>query len=135
VNTVTGDKVTKPRNPSDSWFEGNKLLWDQTGFRRAMVDYTSQPLFVAGITANTENFLDLFDLTVLLTADNLPEITRRLRHRTNNDFGKAESEIRLVLSFCRNYEARLMNLGAIPVSASTPTNQKADKLMGLAYGE
>ena len=54
---------------------------------------------------------------------------RRLRERTNNDFGKQPEEVELMLKLNRSDEKPA---GAIDVDATQPLNQVVDELLRLA---
>jgi len=91
---------------------------------------SSQPdvLFVCGSSSNRDRFLPYFSKVFNLRIDD-DTMRRRLRERTNNDFGKEPEELELMLRLNRRGERPT---GAIDVDATQPLDEVVDELLRLA---
>jgi hypothetical protein len=85
-------------------------------------------LFVCGSSRNRDRFLPYFTEVFNLRIDD-DTMRRRLRERTNNDFGKEPEELELMLRLNRSDEKPA---GAIDVDATRPLDQVVDELLRLA---
>jgi len=103
-------------------------MWDE---QRALSELESpEPdvLFVCGSSRNRDRFLPYFAEVFNLRIDD-DTMRRRLRERTNNDFGKQPEELELMLTLNRS-GAR--PAGAIDIDATQPLRQVVDELLRLA---
>jgi len=85
-------------------------------------------LFVCGSSGNRDRFLPYFTKVFNLRIDD-DTMRRRLRERTNNDFGKEPEEVELMLRLNRSDEKPA---GAIDVDATRPLDQVVDDVLRLA---
>jgi hypothetical protein len=85
-------------------------------------------LFVCGSSANRDRFLPYFTKVFNLRIDD-DTMRRRLRERTNNDYGKEPAELELMLALNRS-DAKPS--GSIDVDATRPLHEVVDELLALA---
>jgi gluconate kinase len=113
-----------PGRPTDY----DNSTWDE----QKALDELERPepdvLFVCGSSRNRDRFLPYFSKIFNLRIDDAT-MRRRLRERTNNDFGKQPEEVELVLRLNRSDEKPA---GAIDVDATRPLDQVVDELLRLA---
>jgi hypothetical protein len=103
-------------------------IWDE---QRAVGELGSpEPavLFVCGSGGNRDRFLPYFAGIFNLRIDD-DTMRRRLRERTNNDFGKQPEEAELMLRLNRSDEKPA---GAVDVDATQPLDLVVDELLRLA---
>ena len=119
-----GPETRLPREPNHH----DNSMWDQ---RKAVSELESpepEVLFVCGSSRNRDHFLPYFHKIFNLRIDD-DTMRRRLRERTNNEFGKQPEEVELMLRLNRSDEKPA---GAIDVDASQPLRQVVDELLRLA---
>lgn len=93
-------------------------LWKEDDVERLLSTEDFEVLFVSGCAPNQGKFYPFFYRIILLTASE--SVTRdRLAARTNNDFGKSESELAKVLSDKAIFEARLTAGADIVIETDT----------------
>jgi broad-specificity NMP kinase len=89
---------------------------------------SAEDVFICAITSNTVELAHLFDRVFVLVPDR-ETLARRLRERTNNQFGKDPAEAEPVLAhndvIADEWEAR----GGIPVDASSPLEAVVDEIV------
>ena len=103
-------------------------MWDQQKAVSELERPEPDVLFVCGSSRNRDHFLPYFHKIFNLRIDD-DTMRRRLRERTNNEFGKQPEEVELMLRLNRSDEKPA---GAIDVDASQPLRQVVDELLRLA---
>jgi len=121
---ISTDRAWKQRADPDTahW------MWHE---QRAVGELTSpepEVLFVCGSSSNRDRFLPYFTKVFNLRIDD-DTMRRRLKERTNNDYGKEPDEVELMLGLNRSDEKPA---GAIDVDATRPLDQVVDELLRLA---
>jgi hypothetical protein len=117
---VSTDRAWKDRASPDRWDE-HKAVGE---LERPEPDV----LFVCGSSRDRDRFLPWFTKVFNLCIDD-DTIRRRLRERTNNDYGKQPDELELVLRLNRSHEKPA---GAIDVDATQRLDQVVDEVLRLA---
>ncbi len=85
-------------------------------------------VFVCGVTANQDEYFNLFDKVFLLQCP--PEIfLKRLDDREDNKFGKHSSEKEHILGLYKNFEDNLINKGAIIINSNNPIDVVVDDIL------
>ncbi|HEX4526132.1 MAG TPA: hypothetical protein VH108_05265 [Gaiellaceae bacterium] len=120
---ISTDRVWKcwPIQSEDS-------MWDKEKAVSELESPEPDVLFVCGSSRNRDRFLPYFTKIFNLRIDD-DTMRRRLRERTNNDFGKQPDELELMLRLNRSDEKPA---GAIDVDATQPLDQVVDELLRLA---
>lgn len=83
---------------------------------------------VFGLAGNQSEFLNLFDKVFLFHCDE-KIFLERIRTRTNHDFGKHESEKKMILGWYRDLEKEMLEEGAIPINTDRPLVDVVDEVM------
>jgi hypothetical protein len=129
---ITTDRAWKSRAGPNTGLRSPPIhqssMWEE---RKALSELErSEPevLFVCGSGGNRDRFLPYFTKVFNLCIDD-DTMRRRLRERTNNDFGKQPEEFELMLRLNRNGEKPP---GAIDVDATQPLDQVVDEVLRLA---
>lgn len=110
-------------------------LWKEDDVERLLSTEDSEVLFVSGCAPNQGKFYPRFDRIILLTASE--RATRdRLAARTNNDFGKSETELAKVLSDKAIFEDRLAAGADIVIETdASPLDAVLDRILETVAGE
>lgn len=118
---ATSEKIDHPID-----FECVAWNWRVPELERLLA--SAEDVFICAITSNTVELARLFDLVFVLVPDR-ETLARRLRERTNNDFGKDPAEADPVLAhndvIAAEWEAR----GGVPIDASRPLESVVDDIV------
>jgi hypothetical protein len=130
---ISTDRAWKYRADPDTPLPGEpnpyqNSLWDQQKALSELESPEPEVLFVCGSSGNRDRFLPYFTKIFNLRIDD-DTMRRRLRERTNNDYGKQPEEAELMLRLNRSNEKPA---GAIDVDATRPLDQVVDELLRLA---
>ena len=130
---ISTDRAWKYRVDPDAGLLGRPIhydgsMWDQQKAVSELENPEPDVLFVCGSSLNRDRFLPYFTKIFNLRIDD-DTMRRRLRERTNNDFGKQPEELELMLRLNRSDEKPA---GAIDVDATQPLDQVVDEVLRLA---
>lgn len=95
---------------------------------KKLLDAAEGPVFVLGVTANQNEYLDLFDKVFVLQCSEETFI-KRINQRTTNDFGKHESEREHLLGWYKELEQVLLDRGAIPINTEAPLDTVVERIL------
>ena len=131
---ISTDRAWKYHADTDTGLSGRPVQYDNSMWdeRKAVTELESQEaevLFVCGSSRNRDRFLPYFTKVFNLRIDD-DTMRRRLKERTNNDFGKQPAEVELMLRLNRSGEKPA---GAEDVDATQPLDQVVDELLRLAH--
>ena len=90
-------------------------------------------VFICAITSNTVENADLFDRVFVLVPDR-ETLARRLRERTNNNFGKDPAEAEPVLAHNDVIADEWRARGGIPIDSALPLGEVVDEILTRVYG-
>jgi len=85
----------------------------------------NETVFLCGSTANENEMLDQFQKVFYLKIDE-PTMIKRLKERTNHDYGKAPDELMNELQRRKGNEEKFERLGATMLDATMPLNELCD---------
>ncbi len=130
---ISTDRAWKVNARPDIGFAGRAThygnsMWDEDKALSELESPEPEVLFVCGSSSNRDRFLPCFTKTFNLRIDD-DTMRRRLRERTNNNFGKQPEELELMLRLNRSDEKPA---GAIDVDATQPLDQVVDEVLRLA---
>lgn len=95
------------------FIEAHEWVCDAERLKELMGD--KENVFVLGITSNQNEYLNFFDKILLLQCS--PEVfIQRINSRENNDFGKDEGAQETILGWYKDFEKKMLEIGAVPVS-------------------
>lgn len=84
--------------------------------------------FVCGVSANQNEYLNIFDKVFLLRCSP-EELVKRIDKREDHDFGKDPEEKEHILNWYEDFEKDLMNKGAIVINSDNPINVVVDDIL------
>ncbi len=128
-----GLPVEPPSEPDRTWLVNNHWRWDPGQVDELLDGSSGTTLFVCGSAENIMEFIDRFDLVILLEVD-ISTMLRRLDDPTHqNDFGRTGAARELLIEWAPEFQARMKELGASVVDARAPLETVADAVVRLAW--
>lgn len=119
----TGEAVAAPPGGRhDGWLARHAWVIDPASVRTCRGIAEDRIGYLAGGCENEPDVWHLFDTVVYLVTDD-DTIRRRLAARTENDFGKTDEELAMVLGWNAVLEAHYRSAGAVVVDAGQPLAQ------------
>lgn len=85
-------------------------------------------IFLCGVVSNENEVWDLFDRVVALTVDE-QTLRERLASRDNNEFGKSEDELQMVLEWHKLAEEQYRKHGAIVIDGTQPLEDVVERIL------
>lgn len=95
---------------------------------RKEADAADEVVFLCGVAAGTDAVEHLFNQTVVLTADTAT-LKHRITNRTDNSFGKAPEELKIILEWQDNHVDDYRKQGAIIIDGAQSVEQVADEIV------
>lgn len=106
-------------------------IWREEAVASLLDRYVHGQLFVAGCRTNQGTFYSRFDQVVLLSAP-AEVLLERVRHRSNNPYGKSDDERREILHYIHEVEPRLRATATVEIDATGPLIDVVSQLERLA---
>lgn len=103
--------------------------WDEP--RMTALLSAASPLIISGTVENQGRFYDRFGAVILLSAP-VDVLLRRLSARTNNPYGRSESDQAEVRRYVRDVEPLLRRGATLELDACRPISEIADEIEKLA---
>jgi thymidylate kinase len=124
-NDVAPDIRTEQWRKEHSWKVPRKVIKDLNDAAKG------KPVFLCGVVSNDADFWELFAHVIALTVDE-DTLIKRLRGRTNNDFGKSDHELRDVLAWQKNAADDYKRLGAELIDSTRPVAEVVDDIIAVS---
>ena len=109
------------------FFESYEYICDKKKLTDLM-NNNKDIVVIVGLADNQSDFLDLFDKIFLFHCDK-KIFLKRIKDRTNHDFGKHKSEQKMILSWYKDFEKEMLERGAIPINTKKPLNVVVNKVI------
>lgn len=126
------DKETKEKVKGN--IELNKAFIDMhdwycdVNYLRDLMNEAINLVFVLGIASNQNDFLNLFDKTILLQCK--PEIfILRIENRIDNNFGKDKSAQESILGWYKKFEEEMIKNGAVSIDAEKSVDEIIEEIV------
>jgi NAD(P)-dependent dehydrogenase (short-subunit alcohol dehydrogenase family) len=117
-------------DPSWEFDAGSEWLWREDRIAELLAAEDSDVLFVSACVSNQGKFYDRFDQIVLLTASE--EVTlARLAARTNNPYGKAQSQVADVLGYKETVEPLLRKGATAEIDTGIPLQEVVSRVLSI----
>ncbi len=127
-NKATGHKVSGKTGDRKQWLEAHEWYCDPTKLKQLLDEHAHEVVFIAGISENQLEYLDLFDKIFLLQCRE-QTFLRRIDERTDHHFGKDQAEREKILSLYKNFENTLLLRGAICIHTENPIEVVAENII------
>jgi uncharacterized protein (TIGR02246 family) len=128
VDTDYGGWVHEVRAPDG---RRSEQLWREERIDALLHDHGDGPLFVSGCVANQGKFYPRFSAVVLLHAP-ADVILERVTTRTTNDYGKSDTQRKLILRDLEAVEPLLRARATAEIDTRRPVEEVADALERIA---
>jgi dephospho-CoA kinase len=130
VNKSTGESTTVPtidlRTPE--WFNNHEWRVSRKSIQELKNEATHNNIYLCGTATKEGLVLDLFDKVIYLNIDE-QTLKQRLSSRTNNDFGKTEHELNLILERYKIAQQKLNSLDAIIIDSTQPIKNVVNNII------
>jgi len=127
INKKTKKKIEGEVELNKKFIDTHDWFCD-TEYLKKLINKGSDLVFVFGIASNQNDFLDLFDKTLLLQCK--PEtFISRIENRTDNDFGKDKTAQEKILGFYQNFENELLEKGAISITSEGSVEEVVENII------
>ncbi|MDP2631097.1 MAG: AAA family ATPase [Candidatus Uhrbacteria bacterium] len=125
-NKETHERADHQHGTGRDWLAAHDWVFDPEMLQRLLTQ--ADTVVVLGFTRNQEEYFNLFDSIFLLRCP--PEVfIHRLDTRTENQFAKEKSEQEHILAWYKNFEARMIKAGAIPIDTDRPITEVAEVIL------
>lgn len=136
IDRKTGEVAIPPEGYNlHAWYKDHEwtLNPEAVATLRKAADTADEVVFLCGVAAGTDVVEHLFSQTVVLTAD-LSTLKHRIANRTDNNFGKAPEELKIILEWQDNHVDEYRKQGAVIIDAAQPVGQVVDEIVkGITY--
>lgn len=130
INKETQERASWHPGIDNEWHEAHGWICDKDRLISMMDEHKDEPVVVAGVAANQNEFLDQFDSILILTCS--PEVfIERINNRTNNEYGKHEVEQKRILNWHESYKKEMLDRGAIQIDAEKPLDEVVDEVIKI----
>lgn len=120
----------RPQFDIHKWFAEHDWVLDKIKVSKLMTRANTihKPIFLCGLADGEDKVWYMFTKVFLLKLDE-SVLRKRILERTDNDFGKAPSEIKSINEWLSKNEKRYQDMGAIPLDASQPVSEVVDDII------
>lgn len=129
-NNKTGEKVNHAIRTKE-WHDQHEWKISRSMVEKIANNATGKTVFLCGVAANDTDVWYLFKKVIALTIDDEKILRERLSHRKNNEFGKSEDELQIVLNWQKYATEEYKNLGAYLVDATQPIEKIVDEVIKI----
>ncbi len=128
INNQTKERADWQPGIGTDWLENHGWICDK-GKMSESLSQNKDIIVVAGSAVNQEEYLNMFDKVFVLTCK--PEtFFKRINDRTDNDFGKHESEQEKILEWHESdFNESLIKKGAILIDTDRPLVEVVDDIV------
>ena len=120
-NVKTGERVDFQGEKDLAWYDSHDLNWDLNVLKKLLAEQKEEIIFVAGVTSNVTENLDLFDKLFLLKT-NLDTLRERRIERRGMDFEADMAVIEQGFEHHNAFQNEMVKHGAMAVDANkSPT--------------
>lgn len=121
IHTDTKEVAHWHSGIGSEFFETHQYICDREKLIELM-NQSSGHVVVAGISdTQADNLFDLFDKIFLFRCDE-DVFFGRINSRTNHDFGKHESEQKMIRGWYKEFEQEMLDKGAVPIDTNQPVD-------------
>ena len=113
-NKKTFEKADWYSGIGNEFFESHRYVCDKNKLF-SLMNKNKDIIVVVGVADNQADFLDSFDKVFLLHCSE-KTFLKRIKDRTNHDFGKHKTEQKMILSWYKSFEKEMLDKGAVPIN-------------------
>lgn len=113
-NKKTFEKANWYSGIGSEFFKTHKYICDEKKLF-ALINKNKDIVVVVGITDNQSDFFSSFDKVFLLHCSE-ETFLKRIKNRTDHDFGKHKTEQKMILGWYKKFEKETLDKGAVPIN-------------------
>ena len=130
INKQTKEKITIEVELNKDFIDAHDWVCDIESLKNLINKQGAELIFVLGIAANQNDFLNLFDEVLLLQCS--PEtFIARIENRTDNDFGKDKTAQETILNSYQAFEKEMLERGATPINVEGSIDEVVEKILKI----
>lgn len=129
-NNEANQPVTYPDNPSKAWFAAHSYRLIPEAIQNLHTKAKTKTIFLCGTAHNEDDLWSLFDKIIFLDIDE-ETLLHRIATRTNNDYGKAPHERKLILEKYHHDRTKRDRPGVISIDATKSLDQVIYKILEI----
>jgi len=134
-NVKTGERVDFQSEKDLAWYDSHDLNWDINVLKKLLAEQKEEIIFVAGVTSNVTEDLDIFDKLFLLKT-NLDTLRERRIERRGKDFDAEASMADIEQDFEHHnaFQNEMVKHGAISIDASQDPKKVVKDILIVVEG-
>lgn len=125
------NKITKEKThlgTGKEWLDSHEWVCDEDKLKEMINNSNQEIVIVFGLLSNQDDFLNFFDKVFVLQCSE-ETFLHRINIRTDNEFGKEESQKEFILGFYKDFENDLINKGVISINSEDLVDKIADNIL------
>lgn len=126
-----GEPVPFPDCPDMRWLTDHHWQWMDDRLAAALAECRSRTTILCGASYNMGEYLERFDLLILLEIDDATLCTRVTDPGRNNDFGSIGDTLDWSRTWLPRLQAELLDRGAHAVDARPPIGRVVDDVVEI----
>ena len=124
-------KIANDYQPTLDWLNAHDWICDIEKLKQ-LLNTDKNVVIATGISTNQDEYLNLFDKIFLLQCSE-KTFMDRMEHRhkkpNENSFGKHQAEREYAAAIYKDFEEKLLKLGAVSINAENPIEVVADEII------
>lgn len=130
-NNATNKKVDYPSyTPSEEWFAAHSWRLIPEAIELLHQRAQDKVIFLCGTASNEDELWHLFDRVLFLDIEETA-LRKRLAERTNNSYGKAEHELKLIIEKYHNDRIKRDREGVLVINAELPIDEVVKSILQI----
>ena len=126
-NKETGKRAQYKPGIGKDWINAHEWICDLEKLK-GFLKKQKGDIVAVGITANQNDYLDLFDKVFLLYCSE-KTLIHRLKNREGNEFAKDSAEQEQVLNWYKDFQEKAIKRGAMPINTEGDISDVVDKVI------
>lgn len=110
------------------WIDAHEWICDLEMLKEILKRHPGSDVVVFGIASNQEDYLKLFDKVFLLCCSEETFINRLNTRNEGNNFAKDKSEQEQILSWYKDFQNRMIKIGAISINTDEPLKKVVTRI-------
>ena len=130
-NNESGQVVNRPTSASErtpEWREQHTWKMSKEKLLELKNKAKDKPIFVCGVAANENEYIDIFDKVFALMIDDRT-MRHRIETRTRSDYGKNSHEMADLIEWQKSTQEHYQKIGAQVIDATKPISEVVNEIV------
>ncbi len=117
--------------PTREWLDAHDWICDIEKLKQ-MLNFDKEVVIATGISTNQDEYLSLFDKILLLQCSEktfMGRMEKRHKNPEENSFGKHQAERDYAGAIYKDFEEKLLKLGAVSINVENPISVVVDEIL------